>query len=108
MQGEAPPLNQEVWPKWATVRYEFPGTEHTAGPTLKLTWYHGERNMPDVSAPSALLEGVSLPSAGSHILCEAGGLNLQRAEVRRADRQKCRLVVVDACPLIWRAMGRPT
>ena len=28
--------------KWATVQYEFPGTEHTAGETLKLTWYDGE------------------------------------------------------------------
>ena len=46
VRGESSPINREVWYKWSVVNYEFPGTEHTAGKTLKLTWYDGEGKLP--------------------------------------------------------------
>ena len=40
--ADASAMNREVWYTWSVVRYEFPGTAHTAGKTIKLTWYDGE------------------------------------------------------------------
>src|SRR4029077_7368812 len=31
IRAEAPVLPREVWTRWATIHYEFPGTERTAG-----------------------------------------------------------------------------
>jgi predicted dehydrogenase len=76
LTAEAPPHNGDAWPGRATVRYEFPATKYTAGQSLKLTWYHGPGNMPDVSEHDALLAGAELPSAGSLFIGEAGGLVL--------------------------------
>ena len=39
-------MNREVWYKWSTVDYEFPGTDRTAGKTLPLTWYDGDGKLP--------------------------------------------------------------
>ena len=57
----------------ATVRYEFPGTEFTAGPSLPLTWYDGEGHVPPREA-LGLPEGQRLPVAGSLLLGEKGSL----------------------------------
>ena len=46
VKAEASPMNREVWYKWSVVNYEFPGTDRTAGRTLRLTWYDGEGKMP--------------------------------------------------------------
>src|SRR5438874_12346288 len=46
VRGESSPLNREAWSKWSVVRYEFPGTDRTVGPTLSLTWYDGNGKLP--------------------------------------------------------------
>lgn len=42
VRSEGPQPDIERWPAAATVHYTFPGTEHTSGDTLHLTWYDGE------------------------------------------------------------------
>lgn len=71
--AEAPPLNREVWNKWSTVRYEFPGTELTAGKTVKVTWYDGEGKFPPREA-LGLPEKYALPGSGSVLVGEKGSL----------------------------------
>lgn len=71
LTAEAPPINREVWTKWCTVRYTFPGTEHTVGKTLPLTWYDGAGKKPDVKT-LGLPAGTNLPGSGSVLLGEKG------------------------------------
>jgi predicted dehydrogenase len=73
LRAEAPPINREVWTKRSTVSYEFPGTAHTAGKTLKLTWYDGEGHFPPRDA-LGLPAGFKLPGSGSVLLGEKGTL----------------------------------
>ena len=73
VKAEAPPLNREVWTKWSTVAYEFPGTELTAGNKLKVTWYDGEGKFPPRAA-LGLPEAYTLPGSGSVLLGEKGTL----------------------------------
>jgi predicted dehydrogenase len=73
VRAEAPPINREVWTKRSTVHYEFPGTERTAGKTLKLTWYDGEGHYPTAEALD-LPKKLKLPGSGSVLLGEKGSL----------------------------------
>lgn len=73
IQADAPPINREVWTKSSTVSYEFPGTELTAGKTIKLTWYDGEGKFPPREA-LGLPEKYALPGSGSILLGEKGSL----------------------------------
>lgn len=73
IKAEAPPLNREVWAKWSTVSYEFPGTELTAGKTVKVAWYDGEGRFPAREA-LGLPEKYALPGSGSVLLGEKGTL----------------------------------
>ncbi len=41
----APDLNDETYPSWSVVRYEFPAREGL--PPVELTWYDGGKNRPD-------------------------------------------------------------
>jgi hypothetical protein len=66
-------LPREVWTRWATVHYEFPGTELTAGETLELTWTDGEGHFPAREA-LGLPEGYKLPGAGSVLVGEKGSM----------------------------------
>jgi predicted dehydrogenase len=43
--AEGPPPHPESGPTWCIVRYEFPGTKHTAD-TLRLTWYEAGKQPP--------------------------------------------------------------
>ncbi len=74
LTAEAPPLFPETWTDRATVRYTFPGTEYTAGPNLKVTWYDAV----DVRPPREELTGIPadyrLPNAGSVLVGEKGSL----------------------------------
>jgi predicted dehydrogenase len=75
IRAEAPPINREVWTKNSTVYYEFPGTELTAGKTIKVTWYDGQGHFPP---PEALgTEKISLPGSGSFLLGEKGTLVIE-------------------------------
>ena len=73
IQAEAPAINREVWTKSSTVSYEFPGTDLTAGKTIKVTWYDGEGKFPPREA-LGLPETYSLPGSGSVLLGEKGSL----------------------------------
>ena len=73
ISAEAPPINREVWTKWSTISYEFPGTEHTAGKTIKVTWYDGEGKFPPREA-LGLPEKYQLPGSGSVLIGEKGSL----------------------------------
>jgi predicted dehydrogenase len=65
----APPINREVWTKSSTVSYAFPGTEFTAGTSVKVTWYDAlavfrrERRL-------GLPEKAALPGSGSVLIGE--------------------------------------
>jgi predicted dehydrogenase len=73
IRAEAPPMNREVWNKWSTVYYEFPGTELTAGDKIKVTWYDGEGKFPPL-AELGLPENYALPGSGSILIGEKGSL----------------------------------
>jgi hypothetical protein len=73
VRAEAPPVNREVWASRATVVYEFPGTRHTAGRSLKLTWTDGEGRRPPQAA-LGLPADFKLPGAGSVLVGERGSL----------------------------------
>ncbi len=73
IRADAPPMNREVWTKWSTVSYEFPGTDLTAGKTIKVTWYDGEGKFPPREA-LGVGEQFALPGSGSMLLGEKGSL----------------------------------
>lgn len=73
VQADGPKLNREAWGTSAVVRYEFPGTVHTAGKTLPLTWYDGDDARPPLDR-LGLGDGAKLPNAGSVLVGEAGSL----------------------------------
>lgn len=80
IRAEAPAINREVWTKWATVHYEFPGTQYTAGSTLKVVWYDGEGKQPPREA-LGLPESYKLPNSGSALLGEKGTLVIPHVAV---------------------------
>ena len=67
-------VNRHIWPTSQTIRYVFPGTEFTAGPTLPVTWTDGglrpERKLAQVPA------GLELPRSGSLFIGEKGNMVL--------------------------------
>jgi predicted dehydrogenase len=73
IKAAAPPINREIWTKFSTVYYEFPGTDLTAGKTVKVTWYDGEDHFPPREA-LGLPEEYKLPGSGSILLGEKGSL----------------------------------
>lgn len=83
VRGESSPLNREARYKWSVVNYEFPGTQHTAGKTLKLTWYDGEGKLP-AREKLGVAEGVKLPGSGSLLIDEKGSLLVPRRDAPAA------------------------
>lgn len=71
--AEAAPMNREIWYRKSKIRYEFPGTEHTAGSTVALTWYDGAGHLPP-AAGLGLPSGFKLPGSGSILVGEKGML----------------------------------
>ena len=67
-------VNRHIWPTTETVRYVFPGTEFTAGETLKVTWTDGgvrpERKLAQMPAE------LDLPKSGSLFIGEKGNMVL--------------------------------
>jgi predicted dehydrogenase len=62
----------ELWYRRSRVTWEFPGTPHTAGPTVSVTWYDGEGHLPAAEATG--VPAVDLPKAGSALVGERGTL----------------------------------
>jgi predicted dehydrogenase len=71
--GEAPAMNREVWPKSEKIVYDFPGTDLTAGRTIRVTWYDGDDAFPPRDA-LGLPESYKLPGAGSVLIGEKGSM----------------------------------
>jgi predicted dehydrogenase len=72
--GEAPPMLPETWTNAAKVKYVFPKTAYTTGPTIEVIWYDGE----GTKAPRELLKDLpveyALPNAGSVLIGTKGSL----------------------------------
>ena len=72
VRSEHTGMNDEVWPAQETIEFLIPGTEYTAGKTLKITWYDGGRRPSDSIAK--LAEGQRWPRGGSILVGEGGNL----------------------------------
>jgi hypothetical protein len=71
-EGVAP--NQWNWAIDSHIKYVFPGTAFTAGPTVEVTWYDGAQKPP--SEIRALTEGDELPREGSLFVGTLGAMAL--------------------------------
>lgn len=71
---EAPTLLPESWTDRATVHYEFPGTEYTLGPTVRVTWYDAVDILPPRERLGDIPADYKLPVAGSILVGEEGSL----------------------------------
>ena len=71
---EAPMLYPDSWTDQATVRYEFPGTEYTIGPTVRVTWYDAVGARPSQESLVDIPTSYILPDAGSILVGEKGSL----------------------------------
>jgi predicted dehydrogenase len=73
-RGAAP--NDHSWATDAIVEYVFPGTTHTAGKTVKVTWYDGDQRAPKEVQQMAIVAGDEkkgkLPDQGSIFLGTEG------------------------------------
>ncbi len=67
-------INSQVWPTYETVRYEFAGTELTAGDTLPLTWMDG--GLKPAHSLAQMPGDVDLPGGGSLFIGEEGTMVL--------------------------------
>ncbi len=74
LTASAPTLKAESWTDRSEVRYLFPATKYTVGPTIPVTWYDAV----DVKPPQAQLKHIpadyKLPKAGSVLVGELGSL----------------------------------
>jgi predicted dehydrogenase len=70
--SDGPAPNDETYPQWEIIHYEFPGTAYTAGETIRMTWYDGGK-MPAAEL-ARLPAGKSLPSNGSLFIGDEGVL----------------------------------
>ncbi len=71
---EAPALLPETWTDRATVHYEFPGTEYTLEPTVRVTWYDAVGVLPPRDKLGDIPANYKLPVAGSVLVGEKGSL----------------------------------
>lgn len=75
--SEGPVTNGETYPEWEIIRYEFPATRYTAGPTVKMTWYDGGKLPPRELVPlpadqKTPTNGCLLVGDKGTLLCEHG------------------------------------
>ncbi|TWT67200.1 Inositol 2-dehydrogenase [Allorhodopirellula solitaria] len=83
LTAEAPPLLPETWTNRAMVEYEFPGTDLTAGSTLKLTWYDAVGARPPREKLAQVPDDYQLPGAGSVLVGEQGSLVIPHVAMPR-------------------------
>ena len=70
VRGEGPAPAAGNWAVNAVVKYVFPGTQYTDGPTVAVTWYDGdERPSREIQA---LIEETTLPDQGSILVGTKG------------------------------------
>ncbi len=74
LTASAPALLPETWTDRAEVRYKFPATEFTTGPTINVTWYDAV----DLKLPrekfTHLPADFKLPTNGSILIGEKGSI----------------------------------
>ena len=63
VRSEGPAPNQWHWANRSLIHYVFPGTAHTAGATVNVTWYDGGQQPP--KEIQALLGDQPMPGQGS-------------------------------------------
>ena len=74
VQAKNSGINNQIWPTHETINYVFPGTQYTAGKTMKLTWMDGGLKP---SHKLAQMPGdVDLPASGSIFIGEGGTMVL--------------------------------
>jgi hypothetical protein len=66
LRAESEALNQETYPGWARVVYEFPARDGL--PAVKLTWYEGRKDGKLVLPPLELLQGKEKFSGSGSLL----------------------------------------
>lgn len=74
-------MNDEVWPAQTSYSFEVPGTEHTVGDKLKISWYDGGR-LPNTKG-SHIPAATRLPSSGSILIGEQGTLVIPHVQAPR-------------------------
>ena len=70
VRAETPETNDEVWPEWSIIQYEFNSGKMIEGSTLHATWRHGGKQPSLTDIP--LGEEVTLPDDGSLIIGTEG------------------------------------
>lgn len=70
--AEISEINDETWPGWEIIHYEFPGTQMTVDKTIKATWYDGGKQPPRELAQ--MPADMPMPAQGSILIGEEGVL----------------------------------
>ena len=81
LTATAPMLMPETWTDRATVRYDFPGTEYTFGPTIRVTWYDAVGASPNRELLTDIPSGYKLPGGGSVLVGEKGSLVIPHVDM---------------------------
>ncbi len=74
IRSEGIPPNRWNWSLEDEIHYVFPGTEYTAGDTIRMVWYDGKRRPP--KEVQSLIEGTPLPFQGSILIGTEGTMLL--------------------------------
>ncbi len=74
LTATAPKLLAESWTDRAEVRYKFPATEYTVGPTINVTWYDAVGVLPAREKLEHVPADYKLPTNGSILIGEKGSL----------------------------------
>jgi predicted dehydrogenase len=69
---EGPEPAKETFPAWERIHYQFPGTAHTIGDTIRVVWHDGGKRPPEALAQ--LPAGAALPSNGTLFVGQEGTL----------------------------------
>ncbi len=74
LTASAPALLAETWTDRAEVRYKFPATEYTVGPTIPVTWYDAVGAAPPREKLTHIPADFKLPGSGSVLVGEKGSM----------------------------------
>ena len=76
-----PERRVETFPRWQIVEYLYPGTELTAGDTVKITWSDGGKYPADELRTH--IEGAKWPEQGALVLGEQGAMMMEHGAAPR-------------------------
>jgi predicted dehydrogenase len=79
--GDNSGIGRQVWPVMETIRYEFPGTEFTAGGKVAVTWTDG--GLRPTRKLAQLPPELELPNTGSLFVGEQGNMVLPHPNAPR-------------------------